>query len=150
MSPHRRIPRWFWSKVATPKWLTIISTIGYVVAFAAGGYAIVNQPNSLEGAIGQLSMYSISMLLVVGGFIGAPTALFGEWKLERWAAVLCALGTFIYLLLIIALHFEGSGNRLLQAGEVCIALLGITARAIYVWQRPIAPARETVLGQGRP
>ncbi|GAA1812259.1 hypothetical protein [Nesterenkonia flava] len=149
MSPHRRIPRWFWSRVATPKWLTILSTIGYLVAFAAGGYAIINQPSSLEGAVGGVSMYSLSALLVIGGLIGAPTALFGEWKLERWAALLAGIGTLIYVLVIIALHFEGSGNRLLQAGEVTIGLLGIIARAVYVWQRPIAPARETVLGQGR-
>lgn len=110
MSPHRRVPRWLWDKIATPKWLTIITTIGYLIALAVGGYAMINQPSSIEGAIGELAMYSISVLLVVAGIIGAPTALWGEWKIERYAALLALLATALYVAIIRTLHIEGTGQ----------------------------------------
>lgn len=147
--PHRRVPRWIWARVATPKWLTIITTIGYLIALGAGGYAIINQPSSIEGAVGELTMYSISVLLVVAGIIGAPTALFGEWKIERYAALLAFVATAFYIFIVLALHIEGDGNRLLQAGEISIAGLAMFARTVWTWQRPLAPREETVLGPGR-
>ena len=149
MSPHRRVPRWLWDKVATPKWLTIITTIGYLIALAVGGYAIINQPSSIEGAIGELAMYSISVLLVVAGIIGAPTALFGEWKAERYAALMALLATALYVAIILTLHVENDGNRLLQAGQVGVAGLAMLTRTVWTWQRPLAPREETVLGPDR-
>lgn len=149
MSPHRKVPRWLWAKIATPKWLTIITTIGYLIALGAGGYAIVNQPSSIEGAIGELAMYSISVLLVVSGALGAPTALFGEWKIERYAALLACLATVFYIAIILTLHVEGTGNRLLQAGQVSVAGLAMLSRTVWTWQRPLAPREETVLGPDR-
>lgn len=149
MSPHRRVPRWLWDKIATPKWLTIITTIGYLIALGAGGYAIIHQPSSLEGAIGELAMYSLSALLVISGTIGAPTALFGEWRIERYAALLALLATVIYILIILALHIDDDGNRLLQAGQISVAGLAMVARMVWTWQRPVAPREETVLGPDR-
>ena len=149
MSPHRKVPRWIWGKIATPKWLTIITTIGYLIALSTGGYAIINQPRSIEGAIGELAMYSISVLLVVAGTLGAPTALFGEWKIERYAALLAFTATAFYVLIVLALHVEGDGNRLLQAGQISVAALAMVARMAWTWRRSVAPREETVLGPDR-
>lgn len=147
--PHRRVPRWIWARVATPKWLTILTAIGYLIALGAGGYAMVNQPSSIEGAIGEVAMHSIAVLLVVAGTLGAPTSLFGEWKVERFAALLAFAATVFYIVVILALHLEGTGNRLLQAGQISIAGIAMLARTVWTWRRPVAPGEETVLGPDR-
>lgn len=147
LMPHRKVPRWIWRRTAPPKWLTIITATGYLLALGAGGYAIPNQPSSIEGAIGELAMYSVSTLLIIAGLLGTPTSLFGEWKVERYAALLAFIATFFYVLIVLALHVEGDGNRLLQAGEVSIAGLAMLARTIWTWRRPLAPREETLLGR---
>lgn len=136
---------WLWARVAEPKIMTLLSSIAYLVAALAGGYAIINQPSSLTGMAGEVSMYLTAGALTFGGFVGAPTSLLGEWKIERFAGCFIMLGALIYLGVVLILHIQGEGNRLLQAGFISIVLLAALARTVHVWQRPIAPKAEKII-----
>lgn len=133
---------WLWGRVAEPKNMTLITAAGYLLGGIVGAYAIVHQPRSLEGAIGEAAMYALATLLALGAAIGLPTCVFGEWKIERWGIAFAAFASVIYIIIVLYLHLTGDGNRLLQAGYIALALLGMIARGSHVWQRPEAPERE--------
>jgi len=132
-----------WQRVHEPRVVSATHALVYLVLLAAGLYALVNPPSTVDYAIGQPAMYLLAGILATGGAIGAPTALTGIWWLERTAVSLVILASGIYLAVILALQVtSGSGNRLLQAGYVFSVLALHIVRWHRVRQRPYDPDRS--------
>src|SRR5690625_4335200 len=83
--------RALWQKVNEPRIIAASHALVYFALFSAGLYALVNPPSSVDHAIGQPAMYLLAGILAAGGAIGAPTALWGTWWLERTAVALVTL-----------------------------------------------------------
>lgn len=137
----------FWNRVATPKRKTIIWSANYLVLASVGLYSLFVQPDSvLVYTAGPAVLYALCTLLVLGGVIGLPSALFGETKLERIASSALILASGLYCVFLLIYHFESPSNRILHAGFVLVFFLLAIERFLYLLQRPIAPRNETVLG----
>ena len=131
-----------WLKVHQPRVIAITYTAAYTVLTYAGVTALIDPPTSLEGAVGALSMGTLAALLVLGGALGAPSALLGLWWLERVAVIAVSISAGIYGGIILTLHMIGTGNRQLQLGFVLFVLLMQLIRWHRIRERPYDPARH--------
>src|SRR5690625_6803013 len=103
----------FWQKIREPRVIRGAYFVLYLCRCAGGVSALLDPPKSVEGHIGELSMTVLAAMLTFGGTVGAPSALFGIWWLERTAVFAIAVSALIYSGIIVALHYTGTGNRLL-------------------------------------
>src|SRR5690625_586708 len=132
----------FWQKIREPRVISVAYFLLYLGLFAGGVSALVDPPRSVEGHIGELSMTVLAAMLTFGGAVGAPSALFGIWWLERTAVFAVAMSALIYSGIIVALHYTGTGNRLLQLSFVGTVLIMPVVRWHRMRQRPYDPDRH--------
>lgn len=134
-----------WQMVNEPRIVSTLHAAAYLVLAVVGMYALVNPPNSIEGAVGEVAMRLLAGVLTAGGVLGVPTSLAGIWWLERTAVALVCLASAIYLLIIIGLQLQSppGTNRFLQAGFVSVVLLLHIVRWHRVLERPYDPERIT-------
>ena len=132
-----------WRRVNEPKFVSALHATVYAILAVVGLYALINRPGTVDYAIGQPAMYLLAGTLAVGGAIGAPTALYGTWWLERTAVSLVILASGVYLMIVVAIQItgDGSGNRWLQAGYIFSVLALHLVRWHRVRQRPYDPTR---------
>ena len=130
-----------WRKVREPRVISVTYFVIYGVLFAAAVSALLDPPRSVEGHIGAVAMTMLAAMLAFGGAIGAPSALFGIWWLERTAVFAIAMSALIYGGIVTTLHVTGTGNRLLQLGFVVTVLLMQIVRWHRIRQRPYDPDR---------
>ena len=130
-----------WRKVREPRVISVTYFVIYGVLFAAAVSALLDPPRSVEGHIGAVAMALLASMLAFGGLVGAPSALFGIWWLERTAVFAIAMSALIYGGIVAALHVTGTGNRLLQLGFVLAVLLMQIVRWHRIRQRPYDPDR---------
>ena len=131
-----------WRKVREPRVISVAYFFLYLSLFAGGVSALLDPPRTVEGHIGELSMTVLAAMLTFGGAIGAPSALFGIWWLERTAVFAIAMSALIYSGIIVALHYTGTGNRLLQLSFVGTVLIMQIIRWHRIRQRPYDPDRH--------
>ena len=131
-----------WRKVREPRVISVAYFLLYLSLFAGGISALLDPPQSVEGHIGELSMTVLAAMLTFGGAVGAPSALFGIWWLERTAVFAIAMSALIYSGIIVALHYTGTGNRLLQLSFVGAVLIMQIIRWHRIRQRPYDPDRH--------
>ena len=138
--------RTLWSKINEPRVVSIAHAYVYLVLTAVCLYALINPPNSIEGAIGDAAMYLLAGIGATGAALGTPTALAGIWWLERTACAMIMLTSVIYLGVIIGLQVTSASdsNRWLQAGFVNAVLVLHFVRWYRVKQRPYDPDRVTM------
>ena len=132
-----------WTKIHEPRVISVAHAYTYLVLTAVCLYALVNPPNSIEGAIGDAAMYLLAGIGATGAALGVPTALAGIWWLERTACAMIMLTSGIYLAVIIGLQVTSDygSNRWLQAGFVNAVLVLHFVRWHRVKQRPYDPDR---------
>src|SRR5690625_426340 len=136
--------RRLWRRVNEPRIVSAAHALVYLVLLSVGLYALVNPPNTLEGAMGELAMRLLAGTLAIGGAIGAPTALAGIWWLERTAVSLVVLASAIYLGTTLTLQVLAppGTNRMLHAGfTFAVLVLHFPVRWHRVRQRPYDPDR---------
>ena len=143
------IARTLWSKINEPRVISIAHAYVYLVLTTVCLYALVNPPNSIEGAIGDAAMYLLAGIGATGAALGVPTALAGIWWLERTACAMIMLTSIIYLAVIIGLQIASTpgSNRWLQAGFINAVLVLHFVRWHRVKQRPYDPDRVTMPAQ---
>jgi len=114
------------------------------VGFVIGGVSAVAQPPaSIEGEVGVTAMIALASLLAFGGFLGAIAALPGIWWLERVALLAVILSASIYGTIVAILHYQGSGNRILQLSFIVAVILSQFVRWARIKDRPYDPALRT-------
>lgn len=131
-----------WAKVKEPKTISVLVSLAYLVGALGGISVFLETPQTLEGAMGHYAMFVLAGMLVFGGFLGAPSALFGVWWAERVAIVPVAFASALYLSVVVGLHTSGAGNRLLQASFICVVILSQIARWNRIHLRPYDPSRH--------
>ena len=131
----------FWQKIREPRVISVTYFVIYAVLFGAAISALLDPPRSVEGHIGAVAMTMLAAMLAFGGLVGAPSALFGIWWLERTAVFAIAVSALIYSGIVATLHVSGTGNRLLQLGFVVAVLLMQIVRWHRIRQRPYDPDR---------
>lgn len=145
----RRVSAWAWSKVAIPKIFTLTMVFTYLFLLPGWIWGLINPPNSLEGVVGLVSMYFISVLIVVGAAVGIPAAIAGQNRVERWSTLAVLVGIGMYVVIIHILHWGSEGNRLPQASTIQALAPLLSARLFWVWRRPVAAAEEVLIpGRG--
>ena len=132
-----------WSRVNEPRIVAASHALVYAVLLIAGLYALVNPPATVDSAIGPLAMNLLAGILATGGALGAPTALWGTWWLERTAVALVTLALGLYLLVVLGMQYASTGgNRFLQAATILgLLVLHFPVRWHRVRQRPWDPDR---------
>lgn len=133
--------RALWLRINEPRSVSVMYFLAYLVLLCMGAYALVNPPTSIEGPIGTFAMNMLAGTLTFGASVGVVSVLPGIWWLERTAVLSISLSSTLYLIIIIALHTQGTGNRLLQAGFVCFVLIMQGVRWVRVAKRPYDPDR---------
>lgn len=136
--------RALWARVHEPKAVSILYFVMYTLGVGAGLYATVNPPASIEGQIGSTAMTALSVLLTFGCALGSLAALPGVYWLERSAVASVALAATIYLGIVLTLHTQQGGNRLLQAWFVAFVLGMQAVRWVRVRERPYRPESPTM------
>lgn len=138
--------RTLWGKVREPRSVSVAHFIIYVAGAAAGVYATIVPPTSIEGEIGTLAMSALSLLLTFGCAIGAIAALPGIYWLERTAVTSIALAMALYLAIVVTLHAQNpDGNRLLQAWPIFAVLVMQWNRWVRIRRRPYRPQDPTAI-----
>lgn len=129
-------PKRLWAKVHEPRAVAVIQALIYTVLCVGGVTALINAPNTLEGAIGEGAMTTLAIILAVSCTLGVPAALFGI----QWLEQIIVWGVFasgvIYALIIIGLHYGTTGNRLLQLSFVIAVTLYQVMRYIRIHGSP--------------
>lgn len=129
-----------WLRVHQPRVISALYCAIYLALTYAGISAFISPPRSVEGVIGQVAITILALLLVLGGSLGAPSALRGVWWLERVAVVAVAFSAFIYGSIVLALEIQAStGNRQLQLMFILVTLLMQAVRWQSIRKRPYDP-----------
>src|SRR5699024_7097478 len=131
-----------WTKVHQPRVISSLYCVIYTLLLLGGISALIDPPRSIEGAIGASAMTTLALLLVLGGSLGAPSALLGAWWLERIAVLSIGVSAGIYGVIIGVLDATGEDNRQLQLSMVLVVLLMQAVRWHRIRQRPYDPARH--------
>lgn len=143
--PRRRSWLWrAWTRVHQPRFVSVAYFLQYAILTAAGVYALLSPPGSIEGPIGAVAMTMLAVLLIVGSLIGAIAVLPGRYFLERLAVIAVALAGTIYVAVIIGLHASSPGNRLLQAGFIASFLIHQGVRWYRIKDRDYRPAAGAI------
>lgn len=140
-------PKRIWARVHEPRAVAVIQALIYIVLCVGGITALINAPNTIEGAIGEGAMTTLAIILAVSCTLGVPAALFGI----QWLEQIIVWGVFssgvIYALIIIGLHYGSTGNRLLQLSFVVAATLYQVMRFIRIHGAPydknLTPGHDT-------
>ncbi|MGW9541981.1 hypothetical protein ACWHA6_36460 [Streptomyces anthocyanicus] len=128
-----------WARVSEPRVISVVYFLMYAAGVAAGVYATISPPSSIEGQIGSNAMTALTVLLTFGCALGAVAALPGIYWLERTAVLSIALAAFIYLTILATLQVQQPGNRMLQAWFVAFVLGMQVVRWARVSERPYRP-----------
>lgn len=132
-------------RINEPRVVSVLYFFMYLGLLVGGIAALVRPPTSIEGQIGTIAMVALAVLLTFGSFVGALAVLPGTWWLERTAVLSIGLAAFLYLLIVVTLHFTSAGNRLLQAGFVLFVLGAQGVRWARIARRPYDPERPVAL-----
>ena len=140
-------PKRIWARVHEPRAVAVIQALIYIVLCVGGITALINAPNTIEGAIGEGAMATLAIVLAVSCTLGVPAALFGIQWLERIVVWGVFSSGVIYALIIIGLQYGSTGNRLLQLSFVVAVTLYQVMRFIRVHGAPydknLTPGHDT-------
>lgn len=134
---------WFqhcWERlVPEPRWVSSMYTVGYVIMLMTGVVTLFNPPQTLTGAVGDVSMKIVALLWIVGGVIGMIAGQREWWEGERFAVGMMLVGIIFYGWIIVSLHFTQDGSRLTQLGILAIAALFLLLRFGFIWRYDFKP-----------
>lgn len=128
-----------WLRVSEPRVVSLLFALIYVGLALGGVSALFDPPLTAPGAAGGFAMVTLAAMLVFGGVVGAPSALWGVWWLERVALLSVGLSAAIYGGVVAILHMTGEGNRLLQLSFIVGVLLVQLVRWHMIRVRPYDP-----------
>ena len=134
------MPRRLWMMLHEPRVITAAMGVAWLVLTGIGCAALVAPPVSIAHEIGPLLTAIWGSLLLGGGVLGLAGCLPGWWWIERSGILAAGTGTLIYLVVIVNLHAT-PGSRLVQAGFVALALVGLAVRWLRIRAAQVDPTR---------
>lgn len=139
MSTAQKIQGWWDALIPEPRWVSIMYTLGYGITVAMGIVTLIHPPQTLTGAVGEVSMTTAAILWLAGGTIGMISGQREWWEGERYALAMMLVGIIFYAWIITGLHFVGDGSRLTQLGVLGLAGLFLLLRFGFIWRYPFKP-----------
>ncbi|MDQ0854771.1 lysylphosphatidylglycerol synthetase-like protein (DUF2156 family) [Arthrobacter sp. V4I6] len=121
-----------WLRVQEPRALSVIYFFAYVAVTVVGLAVAADPPRSVQGTIGHTLMIVWSLLLLVGGVVGAGSVLQGAWWLERVGAIACGFAMLIYGVAITGLPATQISLRIATLSFIIFAALAFAARLVKV------------------
>lgn len=131
-----------WLTIEEPRWVTSCQIAIYLLATAIGVATILSPPNTLIHVWGGPLATAWGLLMTVGGTLGALACYKGLWWLEARALGFIALGVFLRMILVGALHVTEPGSRLVQWLELSMILVALVTRWLRIRDLPIDPTRS--------
>lgn len=131
-----------WMSLEEPRWVTACQIVVYLIAIAIGVTTIMSPPNALLYVWGSPLATAWGLLMALGGTLGVLACSRGLWWLEARALALLALGVFLRMVLVGALHLSGPGSRLVQLLELSMILFALVVRWLRIRDLPIDPTRS--------
>lgn len=141
----RSLGNWIWLKAANPKMWTLAMCATYALLISGWVPAIIDPPNSLQGAVGMVIMYIIASMVVIGSVAGVGSAFWGVFKVEKWAVLAVGIGIIMYVLVVQGLHWTTEGNRLPQAQTIAALIPTFVARFVHVTRKRRADDDELLI-----
>ena len=131
----------FWHALPIPQPITISYSLGYVVCLGMGISALIEPPSSFSYAWSDLVTRGWGLLLVIGGLLGAWAALFGKWLIEKPAILFVGAGLAMYASVVLMLHLQQPGNRLIQFLLIILALDFLLVRYLRIHKYSYEPGK---------
>lgn len=128
-----------WSKIHEPRVVSVAYFLTYFSLFTGGVSSLVYPQQTIIGELGFAAMYALSAMLTFGGALGMVAALPGIWWLERIAVLSISMATTIYAVVVLILHINSEGNRLLQLSFIVVVGLLQLVRWVRIRERPYDP-----------
>lgn len=130
-----------WHRVQEPRALSVIYFFAYLAVFVLGLAVASDPPRAVQGTLGQILVTWWATMLMVGGGIGAATALQGAWLFERGGAILCMFAMAIYGVAMAALPVSQLSLRTATLCFVIFSILAFAARLVNTRQYAYDPER---------
>lgn len=130
-----------WLRIPEPRALSVIYFFAYLAVFVLGIAVASDPPRAVQGPIGETLAVSWAGMLLVGGAIGAATALQGAWFLERAGAILCMFAMAIYGVAMASLPVSQHSLRTATLCFVIFSILAFAARLVNTRRYSYDPER---------
>ena len=121
-----------WSRIHEPRAMAILQACAYLVLGLGGLTVFHTAPQTVEGEIGTVSMTVLASMITVSTALGIPAALFGWQWLERIISAGIIMSAGLYGWIVLSLHLDAPGNRLLQLSFVLAAILHQVIRLVRI------------------
>ena len=121
-----------WSQIHEPRAVAILQAGAYLLLGVGGVSVFVQAPQTVEGEIGAVSMLVLATMITVSTALGIPAALFGWQWLERIISAGIIMSAGLYGWIVLSLHLDAPGNRLLQLSFVLAAILHQVIRLVRI------------------
>ena len=131
----------FWHALPNPKPITVSYSLGYLVCLGIGVLAEVDPPNTFNYAWSDWVTRGWAALLILGGAAGAWAAPQGKWLIEKPAIVFAASGLAMYASVVLMLHLQQPGNRLIQFLLIILALDFLLVRYLRIHKYSYEPGK---------
>ena len=130
-----------WLRIPEPRALSVIYFFAYLAVVVLGLAVVADPPRAVQGPIGELLTVAWAWMLLVGGSIGATTALQGAWFIERAGAILCMFAMAIYGISIASLPVTQHSLRTATLCFVVFSILAFAARLVNTRRYSYDPER---------
>ena len=137
----RQWPLAIWLRIQEPRIITILQAVVYTCAALGGILALSSPPPTIAQTAGQGLTFYWAVLLILGGVLGAITALPGWWLLERAAVLACSGALLIYGVNLMFRSGEYNTNLLSSMFLILVGVLHFVIRGFRIWHYSFDPER---------
>jgi thiol:disulfide interchange protein len=130
-----------WLRVQEPRALSVIYFFAYLAVLVMGLAVALDPPRAVQGTLGQTLLTCWAGMLVIGGGIGAGTALQGAWFLERAGSILCMFAMAIYGVAVAGMPVSQQSLRTATLCFVVFSILAFAARLVNTRRYAYDPER---------
>ena len=135
------MPRRLWLMLHEPRIITAGTGVMWAVLTGIGLAALLAPPATIAHQMGALLTVVWAALLLGGGLLALIGCLPGWYWVERVGILLAGSGAAMYLWVVLALHYQEPGSRLVQAGFVTLAIGSLVVRWLRIRGPQIDPTR---------
>ena len=135
------IPKRLWLLLHEPRVVTFFQGLVWTVWSLTGLAALTIPPQTISHEFGPFLTMVWGILLFGGGLAGLAGCLPGWWWIERSGILATGTGALVYLMVVLNLHATTSGNRLVQAGFILMAVVSLVVRWVRVSGLQTDPTR---------
>lgn len=121
-------PKRLWLLLHEPRVVTFFQGLVWAIWTLVGLAALTLPPQTIAHEVGPVLTNVWGALLFGGGLAGLAGCLPGWWWVERSGILASGTGAMVYLLVVLNLQATTSGNRLVQAGFILMAVMSLVVR----------------------